>query len=201
MYFDRKGVVGVTAYPTARLILATNNEPRFADRSKGIWRRMIVIPFNVSIPKDRQDPQLAAKIKAEELPGIFNWGIEGLRELRRNRRFTIPAVSQQAWEDFRRESNPASEFLVENYAASSDRDAVPCAEMFAEYGEWCRARGLKALDVQKFGKELKKALPKVDRRRETTGKRPWNYHGLTRVASSTCDLTEDAGCGPVIVEL
>jgi uncharacterized protein DUF5906 len=33
MYFDRKGITGVTAYPTARLILATNHEPRFADRS------------------------------------------------------------------------------------------------------------------------------------------------------------------------
>src|SRR5439155_21060286 len=59
MYFDRKGVPGVMAYPTARLILATNHDPRFADRSKGIWRRMIVVPFRVSIERDKQDPQLA----------------------------------------------------------------------------------------------------------------------------------------------
>ena len=35
MDFDRKGIPGIEAYPTARLVLATNNRPRFSDRSSG----------------------------------------------------------------------------------------------------------------------------------------------------------------------
>src|SRR6185295_924796 len=111
---DRKGIRGVEAYPTARLIMATNHEPRFKDRSRGIWRRMMIVPFNVAIPSDRQDPQLTTKLKTE-LPGIFNWAIEGLREFRRVGRFTIPAICQSALEQLRSDSNPAVEFLAENF--------------------------------------------------------------------------------------
>jgi putative DNA primase/helicase len=51
MYFDRKGIPGVDAIPTARLVFATNNRPRFGDRSDGIWRRVVVIPFRYQVPR------------------------------------------------------------------------------------------------------------------------------------------------------
>ena len=44
MTFDRKHVAPIEALPTARLILSTNNRPRFSDRSGGLWRRMICCP-------------------------------------------------------------------------------------------------------------------------------------------------------------
>src|SRR5262249_19280874 len=49
MTFDRKGIAPVEAMPTARLVLATNNRPRFTDRSGGLWRRMLLMPFQVEI--------------------------------------------------------------------------------------------------------------------------------------------------------
>jgi putative DNA primase/helicase len=181
MYFDRKGIPGVMAYPTARLILATNRAPHFADRSKGIWRRMIVIPFRVSIDRDRQDPHLATKLKAE-LPGIFNWSIEGLRELRRHGQFNIPTVSQSAWDTYKRESNPAQEFLTESYEAADASNSILCASIYDGYQEWCRALGLDPLDDTSFGTELRKVFPKVERLRETTGLRKYRYHGLSLIA-------------------
>jgi putative DNA primase/helicase len=176
MYFDRKGVPGIHAYPTARVILATNHEPRFEDRSSGIWRRMIVVPFNVSIPKDRQDPQLAAKLKAE-LPGILNWSVDGLRRLRAHGQFTIPSASQAAWEEFRQDSNPANEFLTSRYS-QGEGDPIGCSTIYDEYRDWCRVKQLRALDATSFGKEVRKAFPKVSRGRETTGQREWFYEGI-----------------------
>jgi putative DNA primase/helicase len=55
MYFDRKGIPGIERYPTARLILATNNRPRFRDRSMGIWRRILLVPFRFTVPPTKQD--------------------------------------------------------------------------------------------------------------------------------------------------
>ena len=69
------------ARPTVRLIFATNELPRFADQSRGIWRRLVILPFDVTIPVDRQDPKLARKICDRELSGIFNWALRGLRRL------------------------------------------------------------------------------------------------------------------------
>lgn len=184
MYFDRKGVPGVFAYPTARLILATNHDPRFADRSKGIWRRMIVLPFRVSIPTTDQDPNLATKLKTE-LSGIFNWAMEGLRELRRAGEFAVPAISQEAWEEFRNESNPAKEFFAETFESGSAVEYVAANELYQQYREWCVARGFKPLDATSLGKELRKVFPRCKRLRETTGERRWKYHGLRRVGVAT----------------
>ncbi|TXT21170.1 MAG: hypothetical protein FD138_4088, partial [Planctomycetota bacterium] len=50
MQFERKYRDPIELTPTARLVLATNNLPRFADRSGGLWRRMILMPFRVTIP-------------------------------------------------------------------------------------------------------------------------------------------------------
>ena len=185
MYFDRKGVPGVTASPTARLILATNHDPRFADRSIGIWRRMIVIPFRVTIEQDRQDPDLASKLKAE-LPGIFNWAVEGLRELRRRHQFVVPSICHEAWEEFKRESNPAREFLMDSYISGSG--SCGCTDIYDEYRAWSKERGFTSLDAMNFGKELSKVFPNVERKRDSAGERRYRYHGLRPIG---VDLTLD----------
>jgi putative DNA primase/helicase len=170
------------------LILATNQEPRFADRSKGIWRRMMVVPFNKSIPRERQDTRLAAKLK-EELPGIFNWSMEGLRQLRAAGQFTVSQVCEEAWDRVRRESNPAREYLLETFEQGQECDVTACATAYAGYVEWCAERALKPLDGTNFGKEVRKAFPAVERRRESTGERLWRYHGL-RAGSPSKGETE-----------
>ena len=64
MLFDRKGLLPIHARPTARLVLATNNRPRFSDRSAGLWRRMILLPFNVTIPPRTAGPGPCAKVES-----------------------------------------------------------------------------------------------------------------------------------------
>ena len=58
MYFDRKCISGIETKPTARLLVVTNNLPRFSDRSDGIWRRILLIPWRVTIPENEQDKRL-----------------------------------------------------------------------------------------------------------------------------------------------
>ena len=45
--------------------------------------------FDVVIPKEKQNPDLANILIKNELPGIFNWVLRGTNELRR-RRFKFP---------------------------------------------------------------------------------------------------------------
>ena len=182
------------ARPTARLILATNHEPRFADRSKGIWRRMILIPFRVGIPTERQDKKLVEKLKAE-LPGIFNWSIEGLRALRHQGSFTVPAISQHVWTELKAQSNYTHQFLMETCDPADAGQSVSCTALYARYEEWCRDRGFKVLDDTQFGKELRKAFPNVDRQRETTGERPWRYARLRITGHNNHMTTEEVTRG------
>jgi putative DNA primase/helicase len=177
MYFDRKGVPGVQARPTARLVFATNNLPRFQDRSEGINRRIILLPCRVTIPLEQQDPHLAEKMH-EELPGIFNWALEGLRRLRRQRRFTEPALSLKAHADHRLDSNPARLFLTEHYTADANLTAA-CEDVYGTFRDWCLDNGFTALDSRAFGKEVARAFPtaiRVKRGKRTA--RRWEYTGI-----------------------
>ena len=73
----------------ARLVMATNSLPRFADTSSGIWDRARLIPFNVRVRGEGNDnPHLKDELVAEKLPGILNFALAGLKELRNIRQTT-----------------------------------------------------------------------------------------------------------------
>jgi P4 family phage/plasmid primase-like protien len=177
MYFDRKGIAGVECYPTAKLVLATNSRPRFRDRSQGIWRRMILLPFRYTVPPERKDRKLVSKLKAE-LPGIFLWALEGLKRLRANGHFTEPAACREVLEEYRLESNPARVFLTENMSFLPG-ESVRCADVYKNYLEWSKQSGFEPLNVAQFGKEVSKQFPSVKRIRMTKkDDRAWRYAGL-----------------------
>ena len=81
MTFDRKHISPIEAAPTARLILSTNNRPRFSDRSGGLWRRMILLPFNREVPEGERVLGMDKPVwwqESGELSGMLNWAIAEL---------------------------------------------------------------------------------------------------------------------------
>lgn len=69
--------------PTYKFWLTTNFKPRIKDTSLGIWRRLVVIPFDYTVPPEKIDIKLDEKIAAE-YSGILNWAIEGYRQWRKS---------------------------------------------------------------------------------------------------------------------
>jgi putative DNA primase/helicase len=190
MYFDRKGIPGVMRYPTARLILATNNRPRFRDRSMGIWRRILLVPFRYTVPPERQDKHLTRKLKGE-LPGIFLWALAGLKRLRTNGHFTVPQTCAEVLEEYRLESNPARVFITEHLKVA-DGEWLPCASLYDNYVEWSKGNGFEALNSKQFGAELRKVFPAVQRKRKTVHReRGWCYVGVAYGPTGPNDLTPD----------
>lgn len=176
MTYDRKNRDPIQERPTARLIISTNNLPRFSDRSQGVWRRILLLPFQVNLPPEEVDLNLADKLRVE-LPGIFIWALAGLMRLRRRGRFTEPAVSLAALREYRDESNPTGQFLE---GATSAGGQVGCSELYDAYRTWVVRHGNKPLAIANFSRELKKRYPAVERR--LTGgrkKRRWVYDGVT----------------------
>lgn len=84
-----KNVLEANAIPY--LIFNLNELPFPDDASLGFIRRLQYVSFDVTIPKDRQDPELASKIIKYELSGVFNWVMRGAQELKK-RRYRFPAA-------------------------------------------------------------------------------------------------------------
>jgi P4 family phage/plasmid primase-like protien len=181
MTFDRKGIQPVEAMPTARLVLATNNLPRFSDRSGGIWRRLLLLPFQIEIGRGERVPGMdkpAWWVNSGELPGIFNWAVEGLRRLNKQGQFTGAKLSQEALEQHRTDCNSARAFLKEN-CFESPTAAVATGRLYERYQEWCKRNGYQAFGEKAFGKEVARVFPKVWKRKlGVRGARQNFYQGL-----------------------
>ncbi len=181
MFFDRKGISGINCDPTARLMIAANNRPRFTDRTDGIWRRMKVIPFTVTVSNEKRVKGMD-KVRwwqqSGELPGIFRWALIGLARLRRQGGFTESETMKEAIEEYQEEMNPAKSFL-QQFMEPTEDGAVRCAEAYRLYKKWSEENGYRPLSEKPFGKEVKRIFQNAVRaRRGSRADRFWAYEGV-----------------------
>jgi putative DNA primase/helicase len=189
MSFERKFKDEVSDTPTAKVMICTNDLPRFNDKSQAIWRRILLVPFDKTIAEEQQVDTLANDLK-KELPGLLNWAIEGLRKLNTAGRFTMPENSKSMLEEYRRDSNPARAYLLENYQLSNNGEYVGCETLYNDYKTYCDNKGYRPLADRTFGKEVHRAFPGIERKRPGSGNsRDWMYAGITSLASQASQET------------
>lgn len=69
----------ITFRSTAKVVMYGNDKPHTDINDEGFWRRFRFIKFAYIVPEAGRDKNLLGKLK-EELPGILNWALSGLRE-------------------------------------------------------------------------------------------------------------------------
>jgi len=194
MQFDRKNRDPISAKPTAKLMCAWNTRPRIKDKTSGMWRRMIVVPFNRQITKDekvRGMDDFNWWLKQGEVPGILRWAIAGLDRLREQEDFTMSDTIEKAIEDYKEEVNPTLRFLKEHVAMlpperiaeeivkdESLQYAIDANELFAKYVKWCEEEGVKPLSRNNFGLQIKRRFGDLRQRRRGEWERYYVYRLL-----------------------
>jgi putative DNA primase/helicase len=137
--------------PTFKVFISTNHRPRVRGDDDAIWRRMRLIPFDVTIPKERQDKRLQERL-VNELSGILRWAVEGCR-LWRTEGLTPPEAVRAATSAYRSEMDVLGAFLeartVQNCSVN-----VGASELYAAYRRWCKENGEFELSQTIFGKRL-----------------------------------------------
>lgn len=138
--------------PQAKFLLATNHLPIVRGADKGIWRRLVVIPFKKEFEVG-SDPTLYQDLVAE-LPGIFAWAVRGaVRWYDSNVPFTVPSAWRLATSQYRTEQDAIRGFLDERVVV--DKIAfVGATELYGEYVGWCAGDGRGALSQSEFGQRM-----------------------------------------------
>ncbi|WP_321377046.1 phage/plasmid primase, P4 family [Trichococcus shcherbakoviae] len=192
MFFDRKGVPGINCRPTARLMIACNDRPRFRDKSNGIWRRMLLVPWRVEIEKERRIRNMDKPAYwKEELPGMFLWAIAGLARLRSQGGFTKSEIMDEALAEYREEMNPARTFLKDNLEKSDSR--IRSSVLYSIYKKWAHENGYQPLSERTFGKEVRRTFSWAKRKYSgSREERFWVYEGVAFSQDEICgEKTED----------
>jgi putative DNA primase/helicase len=68
--------------PQFKLVIAGNHKPSLVSVDEAIRARFNLVPFTVTIPETKRDPELAEKLRPE-WPGILQWAIDGCLEWQR----------------------------------------------------------------------------------------------------------------------
>jgi putative DNA primase/helicase len=158
-------------HPTHRIVIRGNHKPAINGTDEGIWRRLRLVPFTVSIPPDEQDRDLIRKLEGE-LPGILNWALRGCLEWQATG-LKPPAIITDAVRKYREESDLLGRFLQECC------DIRPLAQikssaLFKRYQEFAEAAGERWIPAKDFPAEMERRG--FTYKRGTGGTRL--YHGI-----------------------
>lgn len=164
--------------PEFKIFLAANHKPIIRGTDNGIWRRIHLIPFTVQIPKDQQDKELPAKLRAE-LAGILNWAVEGCLQWQ-HEGLTPPPEVRMATNTYREEMDPLGGFIGECCVVTPSAEAM-AKDLYKAYTAWAEESGEKRPMSQKeFGGRLKERglMNSQETRGQNKGKSKWSGIGL-----------------------
>jgi putative DNA primase/helicase len=165
-----------TFRPTHTIWLSTNHKPEIRGTDHAVWRRIALIPFNVTIPDTEQVAQdeLLAAFWAEA-PGILRWAVDGCRSWRRNG-LEPPDAVRQATAAYRDEMDALGRFLDD--CCTVDAAArTPAGLLFNRYDYWAGANGEEPLTQKAFGTRLGQRGFEAGR---SSGARYWKGIALTK---------------------
>jgi len=141
-----------TYTPRFKIWLATNHKPPVNDASHGMWRRVRLIPFGVTIPEHERDERLRERLVNEEAAGILNWAITGAIEWYKHG-LRPPEAVMSATDAYEREMDRVGVFLDE-CCELGDGFSETFARLYSRYSEWSRAADDEPLKNRAFGTRL-----------------------------------------------
>ena len=123
--------------PTHTLVLYTNHLPRVGATDTGIWRRLIVIPFNARITGNSDIKNYSKYLVANAAPTIMKWIIQGAQKaIHDNYRLKPPKCVQEAIARYKADNDWMSHFLDE-CCETGDGLKEKSGELFAAYRAFC----------------------------------------------------------------
>lgn len=132
-----------TAYDIPLIMINCNKMPKLRDFSMGMRRRITIIPFDVEIPRQLQNKELANELKAE-YPAIFLWAMEGRKRFIENGyKLTECDYIDSIIEEYQLSNSNVLEFMhVRKYLCRDENvlDAKPLwrdfNSLYTEYHKW-----------------------------------------------------------------
>jgi putative DNA primase/helicase len=180
--------------PTHKIAISGNYKPEVRDNSTGMWDRVILVSFNLIIPKADRDRRLGDTLKAEG-SGILNWLLAALRDYQANG-LDVPQEIEDATKAYRKEQDLIGEWLGDNCVSRAEieatlgahwlatelvkiakREGKPEAKLeegkrslYFDYAEWAKASGYLPVSQKRLTGQLRKrGYPLAPSQREITG--------------------------------
>ena len=128
------------------------------ENTDGFYRRIVCIPFEVSIPKELQDKNLHKKL-LENKAGIMNWIVEGIEDVLENKNVYLSEKCENFLDNFKKDSSPIQLFLQDSGLVSVpkvDNVVIDFQKVYEMYREFCKKQGEKTIEQRILNADLKR---------------------------------------------
>ncbi|GJD65160.1 DNA primase family protein [Methylobacterium frigidaeris] len=146
----------IEVYPTFKLVISANRKPDIKGNDDGIWRRVVLVPFDVQIAKEDVDKQLGDKMWAERA-GILNWLVAGAIDYLTRGQLDPPKEVIEATQEYREESDLMGMFARAALEVTKDpADVVETGHLYRVFEVFCRRTGRTPFAQNTFTRRLPK---------------------------------------------
>ena len=154
---ERKGKDPFDFSNYAKLLFSANDIPKIKDRSGAVVSRLIIIPFDARFTPDDPDfdPYIKYKLTKEvPMQYLINIGLEGLKRVLANRKFTTSEKVQAALDEYEEQNNPILCFLKEEPKIENESSTV----VYQEYRGFCLSNNFSPMSNIEFSKQINRVL-------------------------------------------
>ena len=153
---ERKGMDPFDFNSYAKPLFSANDIPRIKDKSGAVKSRLVIVPFKAEFNSDSKnfDPYIKYKLKDDEvMEYLIQIGIKGLKNVLKNRKFTISADMQKQMDEYEENNNPLLLFLKEEEPEVENQTTQ---SIYKAYKAFCIANGFQGISNIEFTKQIKK---------------------------------------------
>ena len=158
--------------PCHTLVLYTNHLPRVSASDDGIWRRLIVIPFNAKIEGSSDIKNFSEYLYNNAGESILAWIIEGSKKvIDAEYKIKLPACVEKAISEYRSQNDWFTHFL-EDKCETDMKYRVSSNDLYQAYRAYCLETNEYVRSTTDFYTALEKAgfdRISIDRKRYFRG--------------------------------
>ncbi|QSF50953.1 DNA primase [Staphylococcus sp. SB1-57] len=149
--------------PKFKIWVSTNHKPIIRGTDDGIWRRLVLIPFDVQIPEEKVDKDLKYKL-LREAPAILNWMAEGAY-MWMQEGLAMPEKLKEAVQKYRNEMDTLGQF-IEDCCKVDKNSSEKVSNLHQAYKTWSNDNltSTKVLGMKSFSQKMEERFVKESRR-------------------------------------
>lgn len=139
-------------------VMTSNGEPNISGHDRGIWRRTLIVPWDVTIPENERLPfdQVMATYDRERA-GILAWLVEGACKYRENGLHPYITQRMREFTDSVRADRDAAGSFIEDCIEDAPGEHVTSGDLYRAFVQYCRANGIDPiLNSTAFGRQVKR---------------------------------------------
>jgi putative DNA primase/helicase len=151
----------------AKFWFLCNELPKTYDLTHGMFRRMLIVPFEAVFSGDNDDKNIEEKLFAE-LPGILNLCLEAYQRMKLRGGVYNSEVVQRALQSYKEDVDQVRRWFKDNVSIHQEINGqyIPASTLYGAYKFAMEQEGERPLSNQQFIKRIEKILPTYNQRKD-----------------------------------